>query len=389
MLLDHPSDGPAAIRTQFGAIFVSLELATTTWLVTSMQPGRQKLSQHAIKAGEMAALLALFGTLQAEAKAREHKLYRIIAIQEAGLDGFWLHRLLVQHGIESWVVDAASIAVPRKRRHAKTDTVDGQALLRTLLAFKRGEPRLCSMVVPPSPEAEDRRRISRERQVLKAEAIAHGNRIKGLLAAQGIRDYDPALTSRRARLEGLRTADGRPLPPHLQAQLKRELDRLELVLEQIAAVEAARDAEQEAASNRQAPHLLLRLKGLGPEIAEVLYAEALFRPFANRRQLGSYAGLAPTPWQSGKLAREQGVSKAGNPRLRRILIQLAWLWLRHQPDSALSRWFHARLARANGRQKKTLITALARKLLIALWRYVAHGVVIEGARLKAGKAGAN
>jgi transposase len=385
-LADSPIE-QTAIRTDLGAIFVSLELSTRSWLISSIQPGREKISKHEVKAGDTEALMALFGRFQAEALAREHRRFSIVAIQEAGYDGFWVHRVLMDQGIESHVVDPASIAVPRRRRNAKTDKVDGLALLRTLMAFKRGEPRVCAMVVAPTGEEEDRRRISRERKVLKGESIEHGNRIKGLLWAQGVRDYDPMLRSRRARLDGLRTGDGRPLPPHLHAQLSRELDRLELVLEQIAAVEQERDAQLEATtSEAAAPAMLLGLKGIGAEIAEILHAEAFYRQFANRRQLGAYAGLAATPWKSGKIDREQGVSKAGNPRLRRILVQLAWLWLRHQPDSALSRWFHDRVAKANGRQKKTLIVALARKLLVALWRYIAHGVVIEGAVMKAAPA---
>ena len=375
-----------AIRTDLGAIFVSLELSTTRWVITSIQQGRQRVSKHEVKAGAADALWTLFGKLQAEALAREKTLYPIVTIQEAGFDGFWVHRLLVGRGIESHVVDPASIAVPRKRRNAKTDKVDGLALLRTLLAFKRGEPRMCAMVVPPTPAEEDRRRISRERKVLKGECIEHGNRIKGLLSAQGIRDYDPELRSRRARLEELATGDGRALPPQLKAQIRRELDRLELVLQQIAAVEREREARHQASTATDVPAMLLALKGIGAEIAEILYAEAFYRQFGNRRQLGAYAGLAATPWKSGTVDREQGVSKAGNPRLRRILVQLAWLWLRHQPGSALSRWFHGRVNQANGRQKKTLIVALARKLLVALWRYVAHGVVIEGAVMKSAAA---
>jgi transposase len=377
-----------AIPTHLGAILVSLELSTTRWVITSLQPGREKMSQHEVKAGEIAALLSLFGKFQAEAEARDGKLYPIIAIQEAGLDGFWLHRVLVKEGIESHVVDAASIAVPRRRRKVKTDGVDGVALLRTLAAFKRGEPRVCAMVKPPTPEEEDRRRISRERKVLKAEATEHCNRIKGLLSAQGIRGYDPELKSRRAKFKALTCADGRALPPHLAAQIERELDRLELVLTQIAAVEQARDRQQQAASaksDKDVPALLMQLKGIGAEFAEVLYAEAFYRQFANRRQLGSYAGLAPTPWQSGTVEREQGISKAGNPRLRRILIQLAWLWVQHQPQAALTLWFKERVKQAGGRRKKALITALARKLFVALWRYVTHGVVIEGAVMKTAK----
>lgn len=382
MKLFNSSIEQTAIRTDLGAIFVSLELSTTNWVVSSIQPGRQKVSKHTVKAGATGSLLELFARLRAQALSREKRLYPIITIQEAGLDAFWLHRVLVKEGIESHVVDPASIAVARRKRTAKTDKVDGLALLRTLLSFKRGEPRMSSMVAPPTPEQEDRRRISRERRVLKVECTEHGNRIKGLLSAQGIRDYDPGLRNRRARLEELRTGDGRALPPHLKAQIVRELDRLELVLEQIDAVERERDAQHAACSGTDVPAMLRMLKGIGAEGAEILYAEAFYRRFDNRRQLGCYAGLAPTPWQSGKVDREQGVSKAGNPRLRRILVQLGWLWLRHQPGSALSRWFHDRVKQANGRQKKTLIVALARKLLVALWRYVAHGVVIDGAVMK-------
>lgn len=374
------------IRTDLGAIFVSLELSTRTWLVSSVQPGRQKISRHEVKAGDVDALMVLFGKFRGEALARENRLCPIITIQEAGLDGFWVHRVLEDRGFESHVVDPASIAVPRRRRNAKTDKVDGLALLRTLMAFKRGEPRVCAMAVPPTPEEEDRRRISRERQILKGEVIEHCNRIKGLLRAQGIADYDPELKSRRKRLEGLTTGDGRVLPAHLKAQIRRELDRIELALEQLEAVEEERDAQLAASGKAEASTMLLGIRGIGAEAAEILHAEAFYRTFANRRQLGSYAGFAPTPWKSGKIDREQGVSKAGNPRLRRVLVQLAWLWLRHQPDSALSRWFHERVAQANGRQKKTLIVALARKLLVALWRYVAHGVVIEGAVMKAAPA---
>lgn len=386
MKLANSAIDQTAIRTDLGAIFVSLELSTRTWLVSSVQPGRQKISKHEVKAGDVDALMALLGKFRGEALARESRLYPIIAIQEAGFDGFWLHRVLESGGLESHVVDPASIAVPRRRRNAKTDRVDGLALLRTLMAFKRGEPRVCAMAVPPTPEQEDRRRISRERKVLKGEVIEHCNRIKGLLRAQGIAEYDPELKSRRKRLEGLMTGDGRVLPPYLKAQVSRELDRLELVLEQLQAVEQERDAQLAASGEADAPAMLFVLKGIGAEIAEVLHAEAFYRSFANRRQLGAYAGLAATPWKSGKIDREQGVSKSGNPRLRRILIQLAWLWLRHQPDSGLSRWFHERVASANGRQKKTLIVALARKLLVALWRYVAQGIVIDGAVMKTAPA---
>jgi transposase len=386
MLLDHPFDGLAAIRTQFGAIFVSLELSRSTWLVTSLSPGKgEKMSKHSVRAGELARLLTLFAKLKSKAEARTGQLYPIIAIQEAGLDGFWLHRALQQEGIESHVVDPASIAAPRRRRRAKTDRLDGEALLRALLAYKRGEPRVCAMVAAPSPAEEDRRRLCRERQTLIAERITHVNRIKGLLFSQGISDYAPLQRDRRGRLEALRTGEDRVLPVHLKAQLRRELDRLELLLEQIEMVEAEQDdllaAAKTPAGETAAPEpvaMLLGLKGIGANFAAVLWSEAFYRSFANRRQVAAYAGLAATPWRSGSIEHEQGVSKAGNPRLRTTMIQLAWLWLRHQPQSALTHWFKGQSQRG----RKRAIVALARKLLVALWKYVTQGVVIEGAVMK-------
>ena len=385
MLLDHPSDGPAAIRTQFGAIFVSLELSRSNWLVTSLSPGKgEKMSKHTVEAGDIVGLLQLFAELKSKAEARTGQSYPIITIQEAGLDGFWIHRVLEQGGIESHVVDPASIATPRRRRRAKTDRLDGETLLRALLAYKRGEPRVCAMVVAPSPAEEDRRMLCRERRTLIAERIEHVNRIKGLLFAQGISYYAPMRRDRRARLEALRTGDGRALLPHLKAQIGRELDRLELLLGQIAAVEREQDALLAASKptgEKAAPDpvtMLLALKSLGPNFAAALWSEAFYRQFANRRQVASYAGLAATPWRSGGIAREQGVSKSGNPRLRTTMIQLAWLWVRHQPQSALTQWFKAHSQRG----RKRTIVALARKLLVALWKYVTSGVVIEGAVMK-------
>jgi transposase len=385
MLLDHPTDGLAAIRTQFGAIFVSLELSRSTWLVTSLSPGKgEKMSRHSVEAGALAELLKLFSELKHKALARTGESYPVITIQEAGLDGFWLHRALQQEGVESHVVDPASIAMPRRRRRAKTDRLDGETLLRTLLAYKRGEPRVCAMVVAPSPEEEDRRRLCRERRTLIAERIVHVNRIKGLLFAQGMSDYVPLRRDRRRRLEDLRTGDGRLLPAHLKAQISRELGRLELLLDQIAAVEREQEALLAASKptgEKAAPDpvtMLLALKSLGPNFAAVLWSEAFWRQFANRRQVASYAGLAATPWRSGGIEREQGVSKAGNPRLRTTMIQLAWLWIRHQPQSALTQWFKANSRRG----RKRTIVALARKLLVALWKYVTAGVVIEGAVMK-------
>jgi transposase len=386
MLLDHPSDGLTAIQTHIAAIFVSLELSRSTWLVTCLSPGKgEKMSRHSVTAGDTAGLFALFAELKRKAEVRTGQSYPIITIQEAGLDGFWLHRVLRQNGVESHVVDPASIAMPRRRKRAKTDRLDGETLLRALLAYKRGEPRVCAMVVAPSPEEEDRRRLCRERRTLIEERVRHGNRIKGLLFAQGIFDYAPIRRDRRARLEALRTGDGRELPSHLKAQIGRELDRIELLLGQIKAVEAAQEAllaaAKKPASQQAVPDpvtMLLALKGLGANFVAVLWSEAFYRQFANRRKIAAYSGLAATPWQSGGIRHEQGVSKAGNPRLRTTMIQLAWLWIRHQPQSALTRWFKERSPQG----RKRAIVALARKLLVALWKYVTQGVEIEGAVMK-------
>ena len=335
---DRP-EASTAIRTDLGAIFVSLELSRSTWLITSLWPGGgEKMSKQVVRGGDVAELLERFARLREKARARTGKVFPFVVIQEAGLDGFWIDRALQNEGIESHVVDPASIATSRRRRRAKTDGIDGEALVRALLAYKRGEPRVCAMVKAPTPEEEDRRRLCRERKVLIGERVQHVNRVKGLLFSQGISGYEPLRRDRREQLDTLQTGDGRLLPDHLKAQVCRELDRLELLLEQIKAVEAERDvllAAQQVAAPAPAA-MLLDIKGIGPEFAAILWSEGLFRHFDNRRQVASYAGLAPTPWQSGSVDREQGVSKTGNPRLRTTLIQLAWLWLRHQPQSALN-----------------------------------------------------
>jgi transposase len=385
---------PAAIHTHIGAIFISLELSRTRWLITSLVPGGgQRMSRHSVEAGDLAGLLARFWAIRDKAAARTGISYPIIVIQEAGLDGFWIHRALEKEGIESHVVDAASIAVSRRRRRAKTDRIDGEALLRVLLAFKRGEPRVCSMARAPTPQAEDCRRICRERKTLIVERIQHVNRIKGLLFSQGIGDYEPLRRDRRRALEAVRTGDGRELGAHMKAQIGRELDRVELLLDQIAAVEGERDAmlareaekaraAQDAKRTPAAVEMLMDVRGLGADTVAMLWTEALYRSFDNRRQIAAFVGLAGTPWQSGSIDHEQGVSKGGNQRLRTAMIQLAWLWPRHQPGSALARWFVERTQGASKVHKKKMVVALARKLLVALWKWVDAGVVIEGVVLK-------
>ena len=399
----HRSEAPSVARIDLNAIFVSLELSQSKWLITSLSPGSgEKLSKFTIARGDVGGMLARFAELRRKTQTRIGHSFPLVVIQEAGLDGFWVHRVLETEGIESHVVDPASIAVSRRKRRVKTDRIDGEMLVRTLLAYKRGEPRVCAMVRAPTPEEEDRRRVSRERKSLTNERTRHVNRIKGLLFGQGINGYKPLRRDRRKRLDELTTGDGRPLQVHLKAQISRELDRLELVMEQIRECEQARDSLLTAASlaatvepgnpdqvgkhpslTPSVPVMLLELKGIGAETASVLWLEGLSRPFDNRRQVAAYAGLVPSHWQSGKIDHDQGVSKAGNPRLRTTLIQLAWLWLRHQPASALAIWFKTRVAQNGGRLKKTTIVALARKLLVALWKYVNAGVVIEGAVMQA------
>lgn len=374
----QPTPVPAAIVSNHDAICVSLELSHRNWLVTTLIPGSEKMSKYLLETGDGGALLRLLGQLHERAQKRHPAPLRIVTIYEAGLDGFWLDRLLKAHGVESHVVDAGSIAVPRRAKRAKSDGIDGETLLRTLLAWLRGEPRVCSMVRPPSPEEEDRRRLTRERESLLKERTRLSNRIRGLLATQGAGPLKPLNRKCRQRLQELRTGDGSVLPECLMRELHRALDRLDLLHRQIKQL----TEERAPVVQDQTPALLVRLKGIGPEFAAVLWLEAFYRSFSNRREVGAYGGLTPTPWKSGKLDHEQGISKAGNPRLRRAMIELAWLWLRHQPQSALSRWYVARVGLARGRIRRIAIVALARKLLVALWRYVNEGIVPEGAAMK-------
>src|SRR5213080_728398 len=294
MLKDAPRPAQAAIRTDLGAIFVSMELSRRAWLITSLSPGAgEKMSKHAVPASDVPGLLHRFAELKRKAAARSGRDFPIIVIQEAGLDGFWIHLVLQSEGIESHVVDPASILTSRRARRAKTDRIDGETLVRTLMAFKRGEPRVCSMARAPTPQEEDRRRVCRERRTLVGERVSHVNLIKGLLFAQGVFGYQPLRKGRREQLEQLRTGDGRPLPVHLMAQIVRELDRLEVVLEQLKTVEAERNALLKPATGAAAspPAMLLELKGIGPETAAVLWSEGLFRQFDNRRQQAAIAEI--------------------------------------------------------------------------------------------------
>ena len=378
-----------ATEAETATLLVSFELSQSRWVLTIRGPGGTKLSRFTVPARDTDKVLDLLTKQRQQAERRSGRPVRIVSIYEAGLDGFWLHRWLESQGIESHVVHPASILGPQRKRRAKSDGIDGVKLLRSLASWLGGERDVCSMVVPPSVAQEDLRRLSRERSELVAERTRLSNRIGGLLASQGIAGFKPLRTNARQALDALRTGDGHELPPHLRTTIERALQRLHLLAEQIKAAEAERDAllraapAGQAASDAAIAPLLLRLRGIGPEFATVLPVECLYKQFDNRRQVAAFAGLAPTPWSSGSVEHEQGISKAGNPQLRKTLIELAWSWQRHQPRSALTQWFHARARHQSKRMRRIAIVGLARKLLVALWRYVKHGVVPDGAVLKA------
>ncbi len=377
-----PSPAATATDPQPATLFVALELSKAKWLVGLHSPMADKVSRHTIAGGDAPALLMLIGAARRRAEASPGGTVRVVTCYEAGYDGFWLHRLLVAHGIANQVIDPASLLVNRRARRRKTDRIDLAGLLRTLMAWHRGEPQVCSMVRVPSPEEEDRRRRGRERERLVKERVQHLGRVKGLLMTQGVRDFQPARRGWRDRLEALRTGDGRPLPDCLKAEIARECRRLALVDEMLDELERERDAASDGKAPQQAA-LLTKLRGIGPTSAHLLAGEVFHRDFANRRQVAAYLGLEPSPWQSGQVDQDQGISKAGNRRARRVAIELAWLWLQHQPDSGLSRWFKDRVGVARGRVRRIMLVALARKLIVALWRYLASGVVPEGASMRA------
>jgi transposase len=377
-----PSPAAPATDPQPATLFVALELSKAKWLVGLHSPMADKVSRHTIAGGDAPALLMLIGAARRRAEASLGGTVRVVTCYEAGYDGFWLHRLLVAHGIANQVIDPASLLVNRRARRRKTDRIDLAGLLRTLMAWHRGEPQVCSMVRVPSPEEEDRRRRGRERERLVKERVQHLGRVKGLLMTQGVRDFQPARRGWRDRLEALRTGDGRPLPDCLKAEIARECRRLALVDEMLDELERERDAASDGKAPQQAA-LLTKLRGIGPTSAHLLAGEVFHRDFANRRQVAAYLGLEPSPWQSGQVDQDQGISKAGNRRARRVAIELAWLWLQYQPDSGLSRWFKDRVGVARGRVRRIMLVALARKLIVALWRYLASGVVPEGASMRA------
>jgi transposase len=372
-----------------GTIFVAIELSQRSWLVTIHSPDRDRISRHKLAGGDHCGLLALIENVRQRAVRKLGTRPAVVSCYEAGYDGFWLHRLLTAAGITNHVFDPASIAVEQRSRRAKTDRIDVEQLLRTLMAYCRGEPRVVRIVQVPSADQEDARRDTRERDRLVKERVAHINRIKSLLRLLGMAVGHPRRCDWLAWLAEQRDWQGQSVPPRTMAELEREHARLMLICEQLAALEKRPAPEQvtaAAAEMGRRQDRLLQLKALGLALSRKLTNEVFYKDFRNHRQVGAYFGLAPSPWQSGNTSRDQGISKAGNPRARQAAIELAWLWVLHQPDSALTRWFRQRTDNASSRIKRIAIVALARKLMVALWRYLTTGLVPEGAVLKVAKA---
>lgn len=363
---DHGTiDAPATV-------YASIELSKKTWVVAIAVPDRDKPRIDRIGGGDADTLISRLSKVAGTER-------RVVVCYEAGYDGFWLARLLPRYGITCHVLDPASLQVNRRARRVKTDRIDALALLRAVIAIDRGERYICAAVRVPSMVEEDARRSHRERQRLVRERTGHVNRIKGLLFAQGIRGVDPKLRRTRIDFATLRTAEGHPLPDRLRRELEREYARLDMVEAQIRQVERERDEidAQNLAIERK-KHMLSSLQGVGATSAAILAREVFTRSFASRRQLGSYLGLTPSAYDSGSLSRCQGISKAGNSWARRVLIEIAWLWRMYQPESPLSLWYARRTAGQSPRIRRIMLVALARKLAIALWRYVETGVVPDG-----------
>jgi transposase len=361
-----------------------IEMSGSSWLVAATVPGidRRPLQKLPV---DPARLLAQVERWRQEAARAGRTITRTVVAYESGRDGFWLARLLRGHGIEVYVIHASSVAVSREQRRAKTDRLDTEMLMRALLGWLRGEPGHCRMVAIPTVAQEDARRPGREREGLVAERTRLTNTIKAELALWGIQGFKPGLRKAAEHLEALRTVEGEPLPPNTLARLHRLLKRRTLISDQIKAIElaAAQAIECDPTGPNAMVLLLAQIKGIGLETAQMLVHEVLSRNLRDRRAVACYAGLTGTPDESGSKRRDKGISKAGNPRVRCGMIQLAWRFLLFQPDSALVRWYKERTAGARGGVRKTLIVALARKLLIALWSYAADGVVPEGVVLKA------
>ncbi|MEM8694315.1 MAG: IS110 family transposase [Pseudomonadota bacterium] len=379
------SSGTPTFISYDHTLVLAIELSSKSWVLAAQVPGLPQSKTRKTIAPEKLALEAAIDGYRTRAAAAGYRVDCVIATYEAGWSGFWLARWLITKGVEVHVIQPSSVPVDRRMRRAKSDGIDAELLLRTLMAWLRGEPRVCSMIPIPDEADEDARRSIRERTELISERVGLTNRIGAVLATLGVEGYNPLLQSRRRRLAGLRTGLGEPLPPNALAKIERLLSRLELVLSQIAQLEQERDAVVAEPANDEASRMiqqLCTLRGIGVQSATVLVREAFVRHFANGKALGSYAGLTATPYNSGSVEREQGIGKAGNRRLRTTMVELAWLWLRYQPGAAQVTWFRERTGQTGRRMRKVMIVALARKLLIALWRFVTDGVIPQGATMK-------
>ncbi len=373
-------------------IFIAIEMSRSKWLVGTHLPASAKVGIHAMGWGDTAALFALIDRIKLRAtKALGVADAPILCCYEAGYEGFWLHRLLSAAGHRVLVIDPASLLVNRRAKRAKTDRIDVKAMIRALMAYTRGEDQVLSAVQIPSVEQDDERRLMRERHRLVKERTAHTNRIKGLLLTQGIVGFDARADGADRQLDELITGDGRRLGLRIKDEICREIKRLRLVMEQLAHVDDERDAvalprrssacdgaRNEVGADAAMIAALVRIKGVGPNDASVLVREAFWRKFANRREVAAWSGFAPTPWASGAISRDQGITKAGPTSFRAYVIQLR-RWLQWQPQSRLAQWFGERTNGASGRVRRIMIVALARKLLVALWRYAMTGLVPTGA----------
>ena len=360
-----------------------VELSKKSWLVAGLIPGVERQPKKKMEP-DAEDLLRLLGRWRDEAVKGGRPITRIAVAYEAGRDGFWLARWLESHGIETHVIHSTSVAVSREKRRAKTDRVDAEMLLRVFLGWLRGERGHCSMVAVPTIEVEDARRPGREREALVAERTRIINRMKADIARLGVHGFKPHLRSATKKLGSVRTPEGVAVPPNTRAELERDMARLAVLREQIVAIEKAR-LERIKNAPDNGPHamirLLARVLGLGIETADMLVNEVVTRGLRDRRAVARYAGITGSPDESGSRRREKGIAKAGNARVRRGMIQLAWRWLLFQKESALTLWFKARVDGAPG-LRKTMVVALARKLLIALWRMATIGEIPQGVVLR-------
>jgi transposase len=383
--MQYPSDTSRCLAAldQDTTLIAVIEMSLSAWLVASVVPGIERQPLKKLAADEH-ALLKLLHRWRREAAKAGHKITRIAVAFEAGRDGFWLARWLRAHGIEAHVIHSSSVAVPREHRRAKTDRLDTEMLKRAFLGWLRGERDHCKTVAIPTLAEEDAKRPNREREGLVGEAGRLVNRMKAVFVRLGIRGFNPKLKKAAERLDALHTPEGELIPPNTVAALRRDMERLRLVREQIRQIEAARQERLQSAPGEGA-HAMVRLlasvRGIGIETADMLVQEVLSRELRDRRAAARYSGLTGSPDESGRRRREKGLAKAGNPRVRRGMIQLAWRFLMFQKNSSLAQWFHLRTQNAP-RTRKTMIVALARKLLIALWRFVREGVVPEGLLLR-------